>query len=188
MPINKRDVHYPVFHDKNGSRDASWVTFEQHVRSAGLHAFRVHPYYTYCVVGFGSQRFLQGMKARFFVDLSEDVRRSAGMVTRPGNIPGTGNLMAIFLPEKYDAEVFWHEALHAAMMTLERHGVALREQEALTYLQGYIHNQLQACHDDFLAARKTGGLPDPREVFTGTSADLNEPDYYCCHSVPGARP
>lgn len=188
MPVNKRDVCYPCFTSKDTIQKVSWPVWEQQVKHCGGYAFRIHPYYCYVAVIFGSERFIQATRALFYVDLADDVGRSGGMVTRPGNIPHTNNLLAIYLPEKYEAEIFWHEALHAAMMTLERHGVSVREQEALTYLQGFIHNQLQACHDEFLVDKKAGLLPFTCEIFTGSVAELNTPDYYNCHGLTRGRP
>lgn len=188
MPAKQRDKHYPIFTDRERSHNVGWGAFLNHVHSVGACAFRVHPYYHYCVVAFGEERYTQAMKALFFVDLSDDVRYCEGMVTRPGNVPGTNNLLTVFLPETYNANIFWHEALHIALMTLERHGVKLREQEALTYLQGFVHEQLQACHDQFLVNRKEKTLPDVRNIFTGHPDELNRPDYYNCLSIPGMRP
>ncbi|MCJ8601002.1 hypothetical protein MWH03_00210 [Klebsiella pneumoniae] len=188
MPVNKRNKHYPIFTDRKRSVNVGWDEFTDHLQQHGAYGFLVNPYYHYCVVAFGDERYLQAMRALFFVDMEEDVSRSAGMVTRPGNIPGTNNLLSVFLPEKYDAEIFWHEALHIAMMTLETHGVKLHEQEALTYLQCFVHSQLQMCHDMFLADRKAGLTPDIREIFTGNVDELNQPDYYSCPVKVRSRP
>lgn len=52
------------------------------------------------------------------------------------------------------------------MSTAESHGVHLVDQEAITYLQGYIAEKLDAAFRQFKADKKAGGLPPVEAIVT----------------------
>ena len=52
------------------------------------------------------------------------------------------------------------------MSTAESHGVHLSDQEAITYLQGYVAEMLDAAFRQFKADKKAGGLPSIASIVT----------------------
>ena len=87
-------------------------------------------------------------------------------MTDMGYFEADRSVHGVFLPDVRDEKTLWHEALHVAMSTAESHGVHLVDQEAITYLQGYIAEKLDAAFRQFKADKQAGGLPPVEAIVT----------------------
>lgn len=163
----KNKKTFPIYEGPELRR--RWTTeseWREWLRAHGAYGFRVSPYYNRCCVVFGKERYVETIKQLYGVDESDAVYDAAGMVTQLGYVREDNNVHCVFLPESYDESVYWHEALHITLMTAETHGVYLGDQEALTYLQGYIAENFASARQQFVADKKAGGLPDIKKIVT----------------------
>ncbi|EOE5495947.1 hypothetical protein ACKJUK_003972 [Cronobacter turicensis] len=157
-----------------------WTTeaeWQDWLRAHGAYGFRVAPYYNRCCIVFGKQRYIETIKQLYGLDESEFLDGAGGMVTSLGYVPADSLVHCVFLPEAYEESVYWHEALHVALMTAEYHGVQLSDQEALTYLQGYIAEEFKRSRLQFLADKKAGGLPDIDKIVTRPASTITRGGY-----------
>ncbi|MDV5570679.1 hypothetical protein QM058_27985 [Klebsiella pneumoniae] len=97
------------------------------------------------------------------------------MVTTLGYIQADTMLHCVYLPENYDETVYWHEALHVALMTAEYHGVQSAIRRHWTYLQGYIAEEFNRSRLQFMADKK---------AFWWTACDRGNRDSSCIHYLP----
>lgn len=136
------------------------------LRAHGAYGFRVAPYYSRCVVVFGAARYIETMKQLYGVDDGQYIDDVGGWVTDMGYFEADRSVHGVLLPDSQDEKTLWHEALHVAMSTAESHGVHLSDQEAITYLQGYVAEMLDAAFRQFKADKKAGGLPSIASIVT----------------------
>ena len=158
---------FPIYEGPDLRR--RWTTeteWRDWLRAHGAYGFRVTPYFNRCCVVFGERRYVETIKQLYGLDESEFVYGVGGMVTTLGYVQADTMLHCVYLPENYDETVYWHEALHVALMTAEYHGVQLHDQEALTYLQGYIAEEFNRSRLQFMADKKAGGLPAIEGIVT----------------------
>ncbi|HFP9309431.1 TPA: hypothetical protein ACJI3N_005321 [Raoultella planticola] len=147
------------------------------LRTHGAYGFRVAPYYSRCVVVFGADRYIETMKQLYGVDDSEFIDDAGGWVTDMGYFDADRFVHGVFLPDYRDEKTLWHEALHVAMTTAEQHGVRLSDQEAITYLQGYIAEKLDSAFCQFKADKKAGGLPPIGSIVTRDPLSIRRGGY-----------
>ena len=140
--------------------------WKEWLRAHGAYGFRVAPYYSRCVVVFGAVRYIETMKQLYGKKDSEFIEEAGGWVTDLGYFDADRSVHGVFLPDHQDEKTLWHEALHVAMSTAESHGVKLSDQEAITYLQGYVAEKLDSAFRQFKADKKAGGLPPVRSILT----------------------
>lgn len=158
---------FPIYEGADLRR--RWTTeaeWQDWLRAHGAYGFRVAPYFNRCCVVFGDRRYVETIKQLYGLDEGDFVYDIGGMVTPLGYVPADSLVHCVYLPEKYEESVYWHEALHIALMTAEYHGVQLTDQEALTYLQGYIAEEFSRARLQFLADKKAGGLPAIESIVT----------------------
>lgn len=161
------------------THEAEWQDW---LRAHGAYGFRVAPYYNRCVVVFGEKRYIETVKQLYGIDESEFVCNVGGMVTELGYVEYDTNVHLVYLPEKYDETVYWHEALHIAMITGQHHGLHCSDQEAFTYLQGYVVEEFAKARMKFVADRKAGGLPDVDQIVTRHPSTIRRGGY-CARKV-----
>lgn len=139
--------------------------------------FASRPITTVAALSLGKQRYIETIKQLYGLDESAFLDGAGGMVTSLGYVPADSLVHCVFLPEAYEESVYWHEALHVALMTAEYHGVQLSDQEALTYLQGYIAEEFNRSRLQFLADKKAGGLPDIDKIVTRPASTITRGGY-----------
>ncbi|HHT4259138.1 TPA: hypothetical protein ACTYZB_004805 [Klebsiella variicola] len=165
MAIEKKT--FPIYEGPNLTRRMTDETeWKEWLRAHGAFGFQVTPYYSRCVVVFGADRYVETMKQLYGVDDGDFIGDAGGWVTDLGYYQEDPAVHGVFLPDHHDEKTLWHEALHVAMSTAEAHGVRLSDQEAITYLQGYVAEQLEKSFNQFKADRKAGGLPKIDEIVT----------------------
>lgn len=158
---------FPIFEGaRMRRRFTTECVWREWLRAHGAYGFRVAPYYSRCVVVFGANRYIETMKQLYGVDDSEFIDDVGGWVTDAGYFAADRSVHGVFLPDVRDEKTLWHEALHVAMSTAESHGVNLRDQEAITYLQGYVAEMLDAAFRQYKADKKAGGLPPIASIVT----------------------
>lgn len=169
---------FPIFEGAELRRrfttESEW---KEWLRAHGAYGFRVSPYYSRCVVVFGADRYIETMKQLYGVDDSEYIDEAAGWVTDLGYFEQDRLVHGVFLPDVRDEKTLWHEALHIALSTAESHGVHLSDQEALTYLQGHIAEQLELAFLQFKEDRKAGGLPAVEQIVTRAPKTIRRGGY-----------
>lgn len=146
--------------------------WKEWLRAHGAYGFRVAPYYSRCVVVFGADRYIETMKQLYGVDDSEFIDDVGGWVTDLGYFEADRSVHGVFLPDSQDEKTLWHEALHVAMSTAEFHGVRLADQEAITYLQGYVAELLDSAFQQYKADKRAGGLPPIASIVTRESRTI----------------
>ena len=175
---------FPIFEGAEMRRrfttEAEW---KEWLRAHGAYGFRVTPYYSRCVVVFGADRYIETMKQVYGVDDSDYIDSAAGWVTDLGYFDRDRLVHGVFLPDVRDEKTLWHEALHVAMSTAEAHGVQLSDQEAITYLQGYVAEKLEQAFLQFREDRKAGGLPDIDKIVTRAPQTIRRGGYTSLRKV-----
>ncbi|WBM72984.1 hypothetical protein OH773_22345 (plasmid) [Buttiauxella sp. WJP83] len=169
---------FPIYEGANLRR--RWATeaeWRDWLRAHGAYGFRVAPYYNRCCIVFGERRYVETVKQLYGLDESEFVNGVGGMVTSLGYVTADSLVHCVYLPETYEESIYWHEALHVALMTAEYHGILMADQEALTYLQGYIAEEFSRARLQFLADKKAGGLPKIEEIVTRPSSTISRGGY-----------
>ena len=156
------------------THEAEWQDW---LRAHGAYGFRVSPYSNRCVVVFGEKRYVEVIKQLYGLDESEYVAGVGGMVTDLGYIQYDTNVHCVYLPENYNESVYWHEALHIALITGQHHDLMPSDQEAFTYLQGYIVEEFVKARVKFLADKKAGGLPAIEDIVTRHPSTIRRGGY-----------
>ncbi|MEW2741576.1 hypothetical protein ABZ131_20665 [Providencia rettgeri] len=174
---NEFDV-YPVYTGDDWKRKCvsyeKWLTWCKEFQAYG---FRVAPYPVNAVVVVGDQRYLETIKAMYGINyINSGAENCGGFVTYFGLVESHSSLLTVMLQDDTDDEIIWHEALHVALMTCEYVGISPREQEAITYLQGYIAEHLKMAFAEYHYRRKAKTLIPLANMFTGDIKNLKEVD------------
>ncbi|GAA0353418.1 hypothetical protein L9H26_18805 [Morganella psychrotolerans] len=181
MKKNNLYEHYPTFTGENWKRvKGTYAAWQEWCKSHGAYGFRAAPY-PFCIVCvIGDERYLETLKAMYGINYVNSYADSAGgLVTQGGFADGHKSMLTVMLQEGYDEEILWHEALHVALMVCEYVGISLHEQEALTYLQGYVAEHLKKAFLLHEVAKKTKNLKPVHEIYTGDAAALTVIDAGC---------
>ncbi|MEY0334719.1 hypothetical protein AB7W23_21405 [Providencia rettgeri] len=172
---NEFDV-YPIFTGENWKRQC--VSYEKWLEWCGefdAYGFRVAPYPVNAVVVVGDERYLETIKAMYGINyINSGAENSGGFVTYFGLVESHSSLLTVMLQEDTDDEIIWHESLHVALMTCEFVGISPREQEAITYLQGYIAENLKMAFAKHHARRKAKTLKLIANMYQGDLRKLKE--------------
>jgi len=141
---------FPILDDEGKKRLVSEQEWRSWMRKNGAYGAQIKPYNSRFVVMFGDENYLEVCRDLFGLEMSQHVETSGGLITVPGVVDFDFMLHTVYLPKKYDAIVYWHEALHLALFACEVFGINPLEQEAVTYLQGQIVKDIIQAREDWL--------------------------------------
>ncbi|HHL9187204.1 TPA: hypothetical protein ACQ850_002501 [Klebsiella pneumoniae] len=151
---------FPILGARDQRELVDEETWKAWMRSKGAYVAKIAPYNSRFAVMFGEENYVNVCRDLFSLEMSQHMEGAGGLITVPGMVDFDYMLHTVFLPEKYDALVYWHEALHLALFACEVFGINPLEQEAVTYLQGQIVKDMVYAREQYVADKKKPKVED----------------------------
>jgi hypothetical protein len=120
---------FPILGARDQRELVDEETWKAWMRSKGAYVAKIARNSRFAVM-FGEENYVNVCRDLFSLEMSQHMEGAGGLVTVPGMVDFDYMLHTVFLPEKYDAVVYWHEALHLALFACEVFGINPLEQEA----------------------------------------------------------